>query len=87
MVRETKSEKWERYLAETLARRRNLTLEESVAIVKRDAVRAAQYFDKQRGQKQKQRMAKLKPKQKFKVQYKPHGPPLQGGAPGLGKRK
>jgi hypothetical protein len=87
MAAETKAEKWIRYQAATFAERRNVALEEAVALAKNEMAQADRHRNKQRGLKHKKRMAKLEPRRKFKAHYKNYGPPLQGGAPGLGKRK
>jgi hypothetical protein len=87
MAAETKAEKWIRYLATNLAERRNLEVDEALAIAKNDTAKADQHINKQRGLKHKKRMAQLAPRRKFKAQYKTYGAPLQGGAPGLGRRK
>jgi hypothetical protein len=87
MAAETKAEKWIRYLATTLAERRNVELTDAVVIAKNDIAKAERNINKQLGLRQKKRMEKLTPRRKFKAQYKSYGAPLEGGAPGLGKRK
>jgi hypothetical protein len=87
MAVETKTEKWIRYLATTLAERRNVEPTEAVLMAKNDIAKAEKYINKQLGLRHKKRMEKLTPRRKFKAQYETYGAPLQGGAPGLGKGK
>jgi hypothetical protein len=87
METETRSEKWILYVATILAKTRNVGLEEAVALAKNEIAQADRHRNKERALKHKKRMAKLEPRRKFKAHYRTYGPPLQGGAPGLGKRK
>jgi hypothetical protein len=87
MDKESKKERWARYTAQIIAEKHGVPMERAKTIAAAVLETEQRAINQARKNVGKLRAAKFNRKRKAKTQYKVFGPPLQGGLPGLGKRR